>query len=143
MRPSMVAVFLLALIRALESFEVPLLIGAPGNLHTLTTAIYESIHTGFVPQYGEASAFAVLLLAIVVASHWPITIGSPSRPSRFATITGKGFRPRRLRLGVWRLPLGLWLLVIPLSLGGAAADPAVGVVPAGLQAAGACRSRAA
>jgi len=115
MRPSVVAVFLLALIRALESFEVPLLIGAPGNLHTLTTAIYESIHTGFVPRYGEASAFAVLLLGLVVvplAYYYWLT----KEASRFATITGKGFRPRRLRLGRWRLPLGLWLLLIPLSL---------------------------
>ena len=115
LRPSISAVFLLALIRALESFEVPLLIGAPGNLHTLTTAIYESIHTGFVPKYGEASAFAVLLLLIVVAPlayyYW-----LTKQADRFATITGKGFRPRRLRLGAWRLPLGLWLLAIPLSL---------------------------
>jgi iron(III) transport system permease protein len=115
MRPSVAAVFLLALIRALESFEVPLLIGAPGNLHTLTTAIYESMHTGFVPRYGEASAFAVLLLMVVIAPlayYYRLT----QEASRFATITGKGFRPRRLRLGAWRLPLGLWLLLIPLSL---------------------------
>jgi len=115
LRPSIAAVFLLALIRALESFEVPLLIGAPGNLHTLTTAIYESIHTGFVPKYGEASAFAMLLLLIVVAPlayyYW-----LTKEASRFATITGKGFRPRRLKLGAWRLPLGLCLLVIPFSL---------------------------
>src|SRR5262249_43416266 len=115
MRPSAVAVFLLALIRALESFEVPLLIGAPGNLHTLTTAIYDSIHTGFVPEYGGASAFAVLLLGLVaipLAYYYWLTKGA----SRFATITGKGSRPRRLRLGRWRVPLGLWLLVIPLAL---------------------------
>jgi iron(III) transport system permease protein len=115
MRPSVAAVFLLALIRALESFEVPLLIGAPGNLHTLTTAIYESMHTSFVPRYGEASAFAVLLLMVVIAPlayYYRLT----QEASRFATITGKGFRPRRLKLGAWRLPLGLWLLVIPLSL---------------------------
>jgi iron(III) transport system permease protein len=115
MRPSIFAVFLLALIRALESFEVPLLIGAPGNLHTLTTAIYQSIHTGFVPKYGEASAFAVLLLLIVVgplAYYYRLT----RQADRFATITGKGFRPRRLKLGAWRMPLGLWLLIIPISL---------------------------
>ena len=35
---------------------------------------------------------------------------------RYATITGKGFRPRRLKLGIWRRPLGLWLLIIPLAL---------------------------
>jgi iron(III) transport system permease protein len=115
LRPSMLAVFLLALIRSLESFEVPLLIGAPGNLHTLTTAIYESMRGGFLPKYGEASAFAVLLLLIVaapLAGYYRVT----SDVARFATITGKGFRPRQLRLGRWRWPLGLWLLVIPLSL---------------------------
>jgi iron(III) transport system permease protein len=114
-RPSILAVFLLALIRSLESFEVPLLIGAPGNLHTLTTAIYDSVRSGFVPKYGEASAFAVLLLLLVAAPlayYYRVT----KEVDRYATITGKGFRPRRLRLGVWRKPLGLWLLIIPLSL---------------------------
>src|SRR4029077_11089155 len=114
MRPSVVAVFLLALIRALESFEVPLLIGAPGNLHTLTTAIYESIHTGFVPKYGEASAFAVLLLGLVaipLAYYYWLT----KEASRFATITGKGFQPRRLRLRALRLPLGLCLLRVSVA----------------------------
>jgi iron(III) transport system permease protein len=81
----------------------------------LTTAIYESIHTGFVPRYGEASAFAVLLLGLVavplVYYYW-----LTKEASRFATITGKGFRPRRLQLGRWRLTLGLCLLVIPLAL---------------------------
>ena len=115
MRPSILAVFLLALIRSLESFEVPLLIGAPGNLHTLTTAIYDSIRSGFVPKYGEASAFAVLLLLLVagpLAYYYRVT----KEVDRYATITGKAFRPRRLELGVWRRPLGLWLLIIPLSL---------------------------
>jgi iron(III) transport system permease protein len=116
MRPSILAVFLLAFIRALESFEVPLLIGAPGDLQTLTTAIYQSMHTGFLPKYGEASAFAVLLLGLVVvplAYYYRLT----KHADRFATITGKGFRPRRLKLGKWRQPLGVWLLIIPLSLG--------------------------
>jgi len=115
MRPSIFAVFLLAFIRALESFEVPLLIGAPGDLQTLTTAIYQTMHTGFLPKYGEASAFAVLLLALVIvplAYYYRLT----KQADRFATITGKGFRPRRLKLGKWRKPVGSWLLVIPLSL---------------------------
>src|SRR5262249_56197940 len=90
MRPSVFAVFLLALIRALESFEVPLLIGAPGNLHTLTTSIYENIHTGFLPKYGEASALAILLLLIVAAPlafYYPLT--PPPHP--FPTLTPKRF----------------------------------------------------
>jgi iron(III) transport system permease protein len=115
MWPSIVAVFLLALIRSLESFEVPLLIGSPGNLHTLTTAIYESMRSGFLPKYGEASAFAVLLL-ILVAGPLLYYYRMTRAVERFATITGKGFRPRQLKLGVWRWPLGLWLLIVPISL---------------------------
>jgi iron(III) transport system permease protein len=113
--PSMLAVFLLTFIRALESFEVPLLIGTPGDLHTLSTEIYQSMHESFVPKYGEASAFAVLLLLLLagpLAYYYRVT----RKADRFATITGKGYRPRRLELGRWRWPLGSWLLIIPLSL---------------------------
>src|SRR5439155_23408899 len=61
-RPAIFAVLLLSFIRALESFEVPLLIGIPGGVITVTTALYQSIHSGFVPRYGDASAYAVLLM---------------------------------------------------------------------------------
>ena len=106
---------LLTFIRALESFEVPLLIGTPGNLQTFTTAIYQTIHRGFVPRYGEASAYAVLLILIValpLAGYYRVT----RQAQKYATITGKGFRPARLDLGALRLPAGLYLLMMPLAL---------------------------
>ena len=64
-RPAILAVLLLSFIRALEAFEVPLLIGIPGGVVTVTTALFQSIHSGFLPRYGEASAYAVLLTAAV------------------------------------------------------------------------------
>ena len=63
--PSILAVLLLSLIRALESFETPLLIGMPGGVTTLTTALYESIQSGFTPRYGDASAYAIVLIGVV------------------------------------------------------------------------------
>jgi iron(III) transport system permease protein len=36
---------------------------------------------------------------------------------KFATITGKGFRPSRIDLGRWRYLAALWVMVVPLSLG--------------------------
>ncbi len=114
-RPAILAVLLLAFIRALEGFEVPLLIGIPGGVVTVTTALYQSIHSGFVPRYGEASAYAVLLTVAVLpplALYYRATRAS----AKFATVTGKGFRPKRIDLGVWKLPCALWILIVPLSL---------------------------
>jgi iron(III) transport system permease protein len=114
-RPAILAVLLLAFIRALEGFEVPLLIGIPGGVTTVTTALYQSIHSGFVPRYGEASAYAVLL-TVAVAPPLALYYRATRAGAKFATVTGKGFRPKRIDLGFWKLPCALWVLIVPLSL---------------------------
>lgn len=113
--PSILAVLLLTFIRSLESFEVPLLIGIPGGMQTFTTVIYQSINTGFLPKYGEASAYAALLI-LAVAVPLIFYYRATRETRRYATVTGKGFRPQRIDLGAWKWPCGLWLLIIPLSL---------------------------
>jgi iron(III) transport system permease protein len=114
-RPAILAVLLLSFIRALEAFEVPLLIGIPGGVVTVTTALYQSIHSGFVPRYGEASAYAVLL-TLAVSLPLALYYRATRDGARFATISGKGFRPARIELGVWKLPCALWVLIVPLTL---------------------------
>jgi iron(III) transport system permease protein len=114
-RPAILAVLLLSFIRALEAFEVPLLIGIPGGVVTVTTALYQSIHSGFVPRYGEASAYAVLL-TVAVSVPLFLYYRATREGAKFATVTGKGFRPSRIDLGWWKLPCALWVLIVPLSL---------------------------
>jgi iron(III) transport system permease protein len=114
-RPAILAVLLLSFIRALEAFEVPLLIGIPGGVVTVTTALFQSIHSGFVPRYGEASAYAVLLTAAVSVPLF-LYYRATRQSAKFATVTGKGFRPSRIDLGMWKLPCALWVLIIPLAL---------------------------
>ncbi len=114
-RPAILAVLLLSFIRALEAFEVPLLIGIPGGVVTVTTALFQSIHSGFVPRYGEASAYAVLLTAAVSVPLF-LYYRATRETAKFATVTGKGFRPSRIDLGSWKYPCALWVLIIPLSL---------------------------
>ena len=114
-RPAILAVLLLSFIRALEAFEVPLLIGIPGGVVTVTTALYQSIHSGFVPRYGEASAYAVLL-TLAVSVPLALYYRATREGAKFATISGKGFRPARVDLGIWKLPCALWVLIVPLSL---------------------------
>jgi len=114
-RPSVLAVLFLSFIRALESFEVPLLIGIPGAVLTVTTALYQSVHAGFIPRYGEASAYAVLLLAaasLPLLAYYRVTRES----ARFATVTGKGYRRARVDLGARKYPCALWILFIPTTL---------------------------
>jgi iron(III) transport system permease protein len=114
-RPAILAVLLLSFIRALEGFEVPLLIGIPGGVVTVTTALFQSIHSGFLPRYGEASAYAVLLTAAVSVPLF-LYYRATREGAKFATVTGKGFRPSRIDLGKWKVPCALWVLIIPLSL---------------------------
>ena len=54
---------LLVAIRALESFEVPALLGIPRGVWVLTTGIWRSL-THHPVDLGAASAFAVSLLAV-------------------------------------------------------------------------------
>ena len=114
-RPSILAVLLLSFIRALESFEVPLLIGIPGGVLTVTTALYQSVHAGFIPRYGEASAYAVLLLA---AASPPLLMyyRATRESAKFATVSGKGYRTTQIDLGRWKYPCALWVAILPISL---------------------------
>jgi iron(III) transport system permease protein len=99
--PSIMALSMLVFIRAIEAFEVPALVGLPGRISVLTTDIYSDMVAKAPPDLGGASALSVLMLALVLVLLY--VYGRLSRHAeRFATITGKGFRPRPFDLGRWR-----------------------------------------
>ena len=98
--PAIVATILILFVRAIESFEVPALLGLPAGIEVFTSAIYQAVHR-YPSQVGLASAYAVALLVITTAGvYWVSRLSS--RGSRYATVTGKGFRPRQIDLGRWR-----------------------------------------
>jgi iron(III) transport system permease protein len=113
--PSILSILLLTLVRSLESFEVPLLIGTPGRLATFTTVIYDAMHRGFIPSYGEASAYAVCLI-LVVSVPLLLSVRATRSSEKFATVVGKSFRARRIDLGPWRYVAGAYLALTPLAL---------------------------
>ena len=98
--PAAFGALLILFVRAIESFEVPALLGLPVGIHVYTSSIYQAIHQ-YPSQVGLASAYAVTLLLLT-----SVGIYAQSRftqqGSRFATVTGKGFRPRTIDLGRWR-----------------------------------------
>ncbi len=107
--PASASVLLILFVRTLESFEVPAILGVPGRIYVYTSRIYLSLNQ-YPPNYGLAAAFATVLLAISVLGlliHRHVT----RRSERYATVTGKAYRPRRIALGKWR-----WVAVAILAL---------------------------
>ena len=100
--PAIAALALFVFIRAIEAFEVPALVGLPGNVDVLTTDVYRSIKESIPPDLGYASAYSTVLLATVaVLLHF---YGKLSKNAgRYSTVTGKGFRPRQFDLGRWTM----------------------------------------
>ena len=98
--PAIVATILILFVRAIESFEVPALLGLPVGIEVFTSAIYQAVHR-YPSQVGLASAYAVALLLITTGGvYWVSRLSGQG--SQYATMTGKGFRPRQIDLGRWR-----------------------------------------
>jgi iron(III) transport system permease protein len=112
--PSIMALSMLVFIRAIEAFEVPALVGLPGRISVLTTDIYSDMVAKAPPDIGGASALSVLMLVLVLVLLY--VYGRLSRHAeRFATITGKGFRPRPFDLGRFRY-VAAGILVLNFTL---------------------------
>jgi iron(III) transport system permease protein len=108
MLPAFFSVLLLIFIRAFESFEIPALVGLPGDIRVLTTSILLDAQR-MPPTYGRAGAFSVLLMLVVACTlyfYFRIT----QEAARFHTITGKGYRPALIQLGGWRYVTAAGLL---------------------------------
>jgi iron(III) transport system permease protein len=115
--PAAFATLLILFVRALESFEVPALLGMPVGIEVFTSAIYQAIHR-YPSQVGLASSYAVTLLLITSAGIY-LQSRMSSRGGRYSTVTGKGFRPRLIDLGRWKyaaaaLFIAYFLLIVVL-----------------------------
>jgi iron(III) transport system permease protein len=111
--PTAASVLLILFVRAIEGFEVPAIIGLPGGIYVYTSRIYTSLNQ-YPPNFGLSAGYAIVLLVISVGAlllHNRVT----RRSERYATITGKAYRPRRVELGRFRFvavgALGLYALI--------------------------------
>ena len=113
--PSVLSVLLLTFVRAMEAFEIPVLIGIPGRVLVLTSEIYLKLSSGLLPQYGMASAYGVVLISLVSIGLY-FYARATRESQKFYTITGKGFRPRAIELGKWRYVTTMIVFVLPTLL---------------------------
>jgi iron(III) transport system permease protein len=101
-RPALYAAILIMVVRGLESFEVPALLGLPAHIFVFTSRIWDVLHA-LPPNYSQAGAYAMsLLILTTIGVLWHSRLARRARA--YQTVSGKGFRPRPIELGVWRWP---------------------------------------
>ncbi len=98
--PALAALFALLVVRALESFETPALLGMPAGLPVLTSAIYEALGR-YPSDLGLASAHGTVLVAVALLGVFA-QAHATRQPARFATLTGRGGQRGLVDLGRWR-----------------------------------------
>jgi iron(III) transport system permease protein len=114
MMPALIAIILMAMIRAMQSFEVELVLGPPFQFYIYSTMVY-SLISQEPPRFAAASALATLGLAAILPLIFMQRKLSLRR--QYTTLTGK-LQTQPVRLGIWRLPifLGVSLTVLLLTV---------------------------
>jgi iron(III) transport system permease protein len=117
--PTMLSIATILVIVGMLAFDVPAVIGMPGNIIVMSSEIFRFMNPPMgIPQYGlsaalNSSLFVFLLIGLVF--YLRVT----RHAARFATISGKGYKAVRFPLGRWRWPafafvVGYFLLAVIL-----------------------------
>jgi iron(III) transport system permease protein len=101
--PAILAAAMYSFISSMDNFEGALAVGLPGGVYMLSTLVYFTVSLRVPVDYGLGAVYSVLFMGIMillVMAYRRIIRHS----EQYATISGKGYRPRRILLGRWRYP---------------------------------------
>jgi iron(III) transport system permease protein len=103
MLPAVLTAAIYIFMTAIESFEIPGVLGLRNGILVFSSKIYYATTStyGGGANYGEASALSSTYLVISVLLIY-LHQRSTRHSERFATVTGKGYRPRLNDLGIWK-----------------------------------------
>jgi iron(III) transport system permease protein len=111
--PAITGGALLAAVDSMALFGPQAFLGLPAQITFLPTRIYGLLGS-YPPRWGDASALSLILVLLTVVGL-VIQRGYLERRS-FVTVSGRGVRTQRIRLGAWRWPLlALCLIVVFFS----------------------------
>jgi len=97
--PAIFSGAILVFVSCAGEFGVPLALGTPYKIETMTTQIY-NLTGGSAIDYNASAALSTVLAALTVTFifiHRRVVL-----PRAYTTITGKGYRPSLVDLGRWR-----------------------------------------
>ena len=108
--PALFAAGIYSFMSSLESLEIPMIVGFPAGIYVFPTYIFFSVQRFAPPRYGLSAALGITYLIVsILLVFWYQRVAKET--NRYATITGKGYRPRVIRLGKWRYPAFLAFLL--------------------------------
>lgn len=114
MLPSLVAAGLLVFVAAASCYGIPSIIGAPGQIHTVTTRIFDYVQIGSQQGLTDATALSVLLMLIALFVLYVSTV--PLGKKQYITVSGKSTRPVIVDLGKWRWPITIGVSLFALII---------------------------
>lgn len=105
--PTVLVTVVLGFIRALEAFEVELILGLPARIEVISTLLYRTVRSN-PPDYGSSAVMAVFALMIMI----PLVLFQRwyGEKNSVATVSGK-FRSDQRKLGAWRIPISVLLIL--------------------------------
>jgi iron(III) transport system permease protein len=109
--PSILSGAVLAFVIGIGLFGTPVLLGMTKEIYLVTTRIYLELQQ-YPPSYGIVAVLSLYLMLLSVVANllqrWVL------RGRSFVTVTGKGFRPRIIKLGLSRFAVagGIWLYLV-------------------------------
>ena len=102
--PGLLAPIILVMLVTFEQFELPLIIGLPARINVFAYRIFSELTpSSGLPNYGGAAAVSLPFLGLGLMALW-LYNRAIRNAGAFVTVTGKGYRQRRLPLGRWRAP---------------------------------------
>jgi iron(III) transport system permease protein len=119
MAPAVLSASVFVFAEMLGAFAAAFVLGIPGRIYVVTTAIWEAT-LSFPPDYGRAAAMGLSLFIVMLVT---LTIAKLIlQRGSHATISGKAFRPRAIEVGWlrWVLLAICWsyvavAVILPLS----------------------------
>jgi iron(III) transport system permease protein len=95
MLPAILSAALFLFVSMGGAFAIPAILGADERIYVVTTAIYQ-LFQSFPPRYPLAAAMGSVLIVIALAALW--LHGRILRGKKYVVVTGKNYRPRRIKL---------------------------------------------
>src|SRR5262249_47097530 len=99
--PAIIAGTMYSFIGSMEQFESALAVGLQAGIFMLSTVIFFTVQMRVPINYGLGAVYAILFMVIMIVLVI-VYRKIVSRAERYVTVTGKGYRPRRISLGGWR-----------------------------------------